>query len=60
MDQQSIPIVELTEQDIPGAALKEPFNSHNVWPCIVALVSWDQGAIIVEKEIVAKYYCSVV
>ena len=30
MDQQSIPIVELTEQDIPGASLKEPFDSHNV------------------------------
>ena len=28
MDSQDI--VELTETDIPGAALKEPFDAHNV------------------------------
>ena len=30
MYQQSLPIVESTEQGIPGASLKEPFDSHNV------------------------------
>jgi len=50
MDQRSIPIVELTEQDIPGAALKEPINSHNVTALHCGLVLRDQGAIIVEKE----------
>ena len=30
MNQQNIPVVELTEQDIPGASLKELFDSHNV------------------------------
>ena len=56
MDLQNIPIVELTEEDIPGAALKEPFDSHNVtalrwWlQCrgIKAPSSWRKNQLVVK------------